>query len=129
MNRERREIGTGEGAFDGQTDGQDSHECLVGHRVDDGSDDGLQFPSSSNVAVDEVGDGRVGEETDGPGVLVVQDEVADDGGGDETGEGEDVRDGVDVFVGGQGREETVFDLEFPRRSGGVRFDGRAWSLD
>lgn len=32
---------------------------------------------------------------------VVEDEVADDGGGDEARERQDVGDGVDVFVGGE----------------------------
>jgi len=44
-------------------------------------------------------------------VVVVQDEVADDGGGEEAREGEDIGDGVYVLAGGQGREETVFDFE------------------
>lgn len=59
------------------------------------------MPFARDPAVDEVGDAGVGEESEGPGVRVVQDEVADDGGGDEAGQGEDVGDGVDVLMGGE----------------------------
>ncbi len=104
----------------GQTDGQNGHERLVGHGIDDGAHDRLQFPASSNISVDKVCDSGVGEESHGPGVLVVEDEVAYDRGGDEAGEGEDVWDGVDVLVRGQSGEEPVFDLEPARRSEGCR---------
>lgn len=97
---------------DGQPDGQQPlgrqrhgkhrHERLVGHGVDDGSYHGALVPSPRDPAVQKVGHARVGEETEGPGVMVVQDAVADEGGGDEAREGQPVGDGVDVFALGDG---------------------------
>lgn len=41
-------------------------------------------------------------------MLVMQHEVADYWGGDEARDGEDVGDGVDVLVGGQGTEDAFW---------------------
>ncbi len=54
----------------------------------------------------------------------MQDEVADDGGGEQTREGEDVGERVDVFVRGEGREEAVGEFGF---GGGVAVVGRVVS--
>lgn len=48
--------------------------------------------------VERVGEAGVGEEGEGEGVVVVEDGVADEGGGDEARGGEEVGEGVDVFA-------------------------------
>lgn len=49
----------------------------------------------------------------------MQDEVADDGGGEEAGEGQDVGERVDVFVRGEGGEEAVGEFGFWGRGDSV----------
>jgi hypothetical protein len=93
--------GTWEGALDGETHGQYGHEDFVGHGVDDGADDRLLVPAPGDVAINKICETGVGKEPDSPGMVVVQDEVADDGRGNEAGEGEDVGNGVDVLVRGE----------------------------
>ena len=44
-------------------------------------------------------------------MLFVNDEVADQRGSEDAGEGEDVRDGVDVFVGGEGEDAGLQSFE------------------
>lgn len=81
---------TRQSSLNGQANHQDGHEDLVGHGVDHASDDGLEVPSPSDPSIDQIGDAGVGEEADCPGMLIMQNEIGDDGGGDEAGEGEDV---------------------------------------
>ena len=90
--------------LDRQTNRQNRHQGLIRHRIDDRPHHRLQLEAPGNPSVDEIGDAGIGEEAHGPGVLVVQDEIADDGGGEEAGEGEEVGDGVDVFVRGEGED-------------------------
>ena len=86
-------------AFGSKAHGQDSHENLVGHGVDHGSDDRLLVPSPGDISIDEVSKSGIREESDGPGMVVMQDKIADDWSGHKTGEGEEVWDGVDILVG------------------------------
>ena len=90
---------TWEGSLDGKTHGQDRHERFVGHGVDDRPDYSLEIPSPGNPPVEQVGDSGVRKQPDGPGMVVVQDEVAYHGSGDEAREGQDVGEGVNVLVG------------------------------
>jgi hypothetical protein len=80
-------------AFDGEAHCQDGHERLVGHRVDHSPDDRLLIPPPGDVPVDEIRQPGVCKEPDGPGMLVVKDEVADDGRRHESG---DFSGGFDV---------------------------------
>lgn len=59
-------------------------------------------PFASDPAIQKIGDAGVGEQPEGCGVVVVEDAVPDEGGGDEAGEGQPVGDGVDVFALGDG---------------------------
>ena len=52
-----------------------------------------------DIAVEAVGDCGIGEEGKGVDGLASEDKVADQRGRGKTGEGEDVGDGPDVFVG------------------------------
>ena len=70
----------------------------------------MLLEGARDPAVDEVSDAGVGEEPNGPGMLVVQNEVADDGRDREPGEGEDVGDRVDVFVGSCERFDAIDEL-------------------
>ena len=76
---------TGQDTLDCQTHRQDGHQRLVSHGIDDRSDYGLQVPFSRDPAIDEVSDAGIDEEGERGGVVVVKDEVANDGGGDEAG--------------------------------------------
>lgn len=92
-------------AFDGEAHCQDGHERLVGHRVDHSPDDRLLIPPPGDVPVDEIRQPGVCKEPDGPDMLVVKDEVADDGRRHESREREKVRDVVDILVGRELRED------------------------
>lgn len=83
--------------FHGQGHRQHRHERLVGHGIDHGADDGFEIPAAGDPAVQGVGDAGVGKQAQGRGMVVMQDAVPNEGRGDETGGGQDVRDGVDVF--------------------------------
>lgn len=85
--------------LDGERDHRDGHEGLIGHWVDDGADDGLLVETPRDVAVEAVGDSGIGEEGEGVDGLAGKDEVADQRSRGKTGEGEDVGDGPNVFVG------------------------------
>lgn len=85
-----------------QTDHGNGHQELVGHWVDHCPDDGLQVVSSGEIPVDQVGDGSVGEERQGNAVLVLDEEVSDQRGYCQSGECENVGEGVDVFMCWQG---------------------------
>ena len=91
----------GEAALEGERDGGDGHERLVRHRVDDGADHGLGVVSPGQVAVDQVGEAGVEEETACDQGLGGEDEVAYRGRGEEAAEGEAVGEVPDLFVGGQ----------------------------
>ena len=56
---------------------QQRHQRLVRHRINDRADDRLQLIAARDPAVHQVRDTGVGEEAKGPGVGVVQYEVAD----------------------------------------------------
>ena len=88
-----------DGVLDGERDDGDGHEGLVGHGVDDGADDRLLREPPRDVAVEAVRDGGVGEEAERSHRLRRQDEIADQRRRGEAREGQDVRDGPDVFVG------------------------------
>lgn len=97
----------------GQTWHADGHQQLIGHRVDDRPDNRLQAVSPGDIPVDQIGDACVGEQRQGDAVLVVDEEVANQRGHGQAGEGEDVRDGVDVFVspeGDPGEDPRLFGL-------------------
>lgn len=63
------------------------HEQLVGHRVDNGADDGSLLVAPREVAVYGVGDARIEEERQCEGGLVGQNGIADGWGGEEACEG------------------------------------------
>lgn len=88
---------TGQESCIGQGPGQADHQGLVGHGVDHASHDALLVPAASEVAVEEIGDAGVAEQQDGGEVLVLEDEVADEGRGEEAREGEEIGERVDVF--------------------------------
>lgn len=54
------------------------HQEFVSHRVNDASDDSLQFPFPSDPTIDQIADSGVSEKTDGPYMLIMQDEVSND---------------------------------------------------
>lgn len=56
------------------------------------------MPFPRDPTVHEVRDAGVGEESESPGMRVVENEIADDGGGDEARQGEEVRDSVDILM-------------------------------
>lgn len=92
---------TRKGALHGQRDGQDSHEQLVGHGVDDAANNSLQLPAAGDPAVEQVRDAGIGKHAQGPGVGVVDNGIANSWGNDEAGKGEDIGHCVDVFMLGQ----------------------------
>jgi hypothetical protein len=50
---------TWQSSFDSQTDGQYSHEGLVGHWVNDCTNHRLEIPSSSDIAIHKVRDASI----------------------------------------------------------------------
>lgn len=58
----------------------------------------MEFPFPREVAVDEIGDAGVGEETKCPGVVVVEKEIGRGWRGEEPGYCQEVGEVVDVFV-------------------------------
>ena len=60
----------------------------------------MKLPFAREVAIDEVGDSCVGEEEEGSGMLIVQEEIGGCWSGDKARRGEKVRDVVDVLVRG-----------------------------
>ena len=110
MHKERRWRSTWQSPLDRQTDCQNRHERLIRHWIDDSANDGLQPPMPRNVAIDKVADAGVREETNGPDVLIVQDEVANDRGREQTRKGQDVGNRIDVFVGRQARQDALADF-------------------
>lgn len=119
-NRIMNDGATGQGGLDSQAHRHDRHQCLVGHRVDHRPHDRLQIPFPRDPAIDQVGDAGVDEEHEGRQMLLVDDEVADDGGGEQAREGEDVGEGVDVFVGVEGGEQAHGDSWASASPGRVR---------
>lgn len=69
---------TRKSALGGETSYQHCHQELVGHGINNASDDRLQFPFASDPAIDQIADSRISEKTDSPYMLVMQDEVAND---------------------------------------------------
>lgn len=103
-------------AVDGEARDDGGHEEFVGHGVDDAAYNGLQLPPARDPAVEEVGETRVDEEGEGPEVLVVHDEVAEDGRGEEPGEGQEVGEVPYLFV----LEGGELGFEGGAEGGGVR---------
>lgn len=58
----------------------------------------MQLVGTRDPAVEDVGDGGEGKETQGGDGVGGEDEVADEGSGNEAGEGEDVGEVEDFFV-------------------------------
>lgn len=85
-------------ALGGQRNRQRRHEQLVRHGVDDRPDDGPPVPLPRDPPVEQVRDARVREQAQGPRVLVLEDEVADNGRGGDAREGEHVGEVVKVLV-------------------------------
>ncbi len=77
---------TRKGTLDSKTDRQDGHQSLVGHGINDCPNYGLKIPSSGNVAIYKIGDSRVCKQSYGPSMMIMEDEVTDDGCGDKTRE-------------------------------------------
>lgn len=90
--------GEGETAVDGETGYQCRHEELVGHWVYHAADDRLQMPAAGDPAVEQIGQRGVGEERKGIQMVVVDDEVANHGGGDQPGEGKHIGQVVDLLM-------------------------------
>ena len=97
MNDERWEH-TWKSAIDGKTDGQDSHQRLVRHRVNDGSHDCLELPAPCDIPVEQVRNTGICKQSKGPGMVVVKDQVPNGRGSDEPGDGQDIGKRVDVLV-------------------------------
>lgn len=49
-------------AIDGKTRNTDGHEQLVGHGIDDRTDDCLEIVSTGNPAIDQIRDPGIGEQ-------------------------------------------------------------------
>lgn len=97
--------------LDSQTHRQNGHQGLVSHRINHRADYRLQVPLSRDPAIDQISNTGVGEESKSPRMVIMYDEIATDRSGDQTGEGKNVRNGVDVFVwceGLEGGEERFF---------------------
>ena len=122
-------VRTRQGTLNGEADGQDGHQGLVRHGVDDCSDNGFAVPASRNPAIEKVGHAGIGKEAHGPGMCVVEDQVADDGSGDESRERQEIRDRVYIFVkhiafdGGRARDCWFSVGRIPDRRS-RRFGGR-----
>lgn len=89
---------TRQGAAISQAHGQDGHQGLISHRVDDAANNSLEIPAARDPAVEQVRDARVREQAQRPDVGVVEDGVADEGRGHEAREREEVGHRVDVLV-------------------------------
>lgn len=76
----RRKL-TRQGSLGGQTYGQDGHEYLVGHRVDDAANHRLQLPAPGDPAIEEIRDAGVDKQTESPGMCIMENGVADEGSG------------------------------------------------
>lgn len=74
--------------LDGQGDSQDRHQDLVGHGIYDGTDDGAQVPLPGYPAIKQIGNAGIGEQTQGPGMIVMDNTVADEWGGNQAGSGQ-----------------------------------------
>jgi hypothetical protein len=100
-NRDEDRIGgfTWQGGFDGQADGHHRHQGFIRHGINHGPNYGLQLICAGDPAIDEVSDACVDEQGQRGEMLVMEEEIADDGRADEAGEGEEVGKVVDVFVG------------------------------
>jgi hypothetical protein len=57
------------------------------------------MPSPCYPPINQISHSCISEEANSPSVLVVKNEVPDYGSSDQAGEGKDVGDGVDVFMG------------------------------
>lgn len=57
---------------------QHRHQKFIGHRINNASNDSLQLPFPSDPAIDQVADPGISEKTDGPYMLIMQDEVSND---------------------------------------------------
>lgn len=91
---------TGKTTLDRQSHRQDGHEHLVCHRVDDRADNGAQVPFASYPSVQEVGNTGIGKQPERPGMMVVENTIADEGCSNKPGCSQKVRNGVDVLSGG-----------------------------
>lgn len=77
---------------------ENSHESFVSHRVNYCAHDSLLIPPPSNPAIQYICDTRISQQAQCPSMVVMEDEVADEGSCDESGERQEIREGVDVFV-------------------------------
>ena len=111
---------TGQSGLYSQANGHDRHQGLVCHWINDGPHDRLQLPFPRYPSVDQVRDGGVDEENQGRQMLFMNDEIADDGGGEQAREGEDVGDRINVFMGVEGGEQARGDQWTSASNGGVR---------
>lgn len=109
---------TGQSGLYGQANRHDRHQSLVSHWIYDRPHDGLQLPSPRDPSVDQVRDAGVYEESEGGQMLFMDDEVADDGGGEQAREGEDVGERVYVFVRVERGEQARGD-QWPSASKGL----------
>lgn len=89
---------TWDGALDGQRDGQDDHQCLVSHGIDDAPRDGLELPFPRQPAVDQIRDACIRKEAQRPCVVVVQQQIGGGRRGEQAGDGQEVGQVVDVLV-------------------------------
>ena len=96
---------TWKGPLDCQTNRQYRHQRLVGHRIDDRSDDGLKVPPSRYVTIDQICDSGVGKKPNSPGMVIMENKIADDRRCNEPRESEDVWNGVYIFVRGELRQD------------------------
>lgn len=102
-----------------QTHRQDGHERLVSHRVYDRPNHSLPIPFPRDPAVHKISDTRVSKEARRPHMLVVKDEIANDGSCDEPRYGQGVRDCIDILV------DDILGARWgfrPRRGGRFRRD-------
>jgi hypothetical protein len=98
--QEHREIKhTRQSSLPRQAPYQRRHQRFIRHGIDHASDDGLLFPAPCDPAIDQVRDSGISEQNEGVGRLLSDDQVANDWSCDETGEGEEVGEGIDVLVG------------------------------
>lgn len=76
----------------------DGHQEFIGHGIDDAAYDRLQLPSTSDPSIDHVRYTSIGEESQGPCMLIVQNQVANHRSGDESREGQDIGNVPDLLM-------------------------------
>lgn len=95
------EIHTRQPPLNRQTNRQNRHQRLIRHRINNRAHHRLQIPFSRNPSVYQIRDPSISKESNGPRMLIMQNEVSANGRSDETRKGENIGDSINVFMRGQ----------------------------